>query len=87
MIAKVASFLSRERTQYQRFVIKIPLNNPIGNVFYTVESELDPVTFLEEKDAKALQRLLRKSTLALKSDIVRREVTDEGFIPTYGDRK
>lgn len=70
-----------------RIVFKIPLGRPIGKVYYTVESELDPLTFTKKKDALALKRLLLVSNRELKSDIVRREITDNGYIVTHGDRK
>ena len=88
VIAKVASFLKRERTQV-RYIIKIPLNRPIGKVFYTVESTIEPVTFYKRKDAECFKQLLNNAaTNHYNADIIRREVTDDGFIPTYpGERK
>lgn len=70
-----------------KIVLKIPLGKPIGKVYYSVESELDPMTFKKKKEALAFQKLLLVSTSELKSDIVRREVTDKGYEVTYGDRK
>lgn len=84
---RVVSFLKGEESKAVRYVLRIPKNFPIGNVFYTVESSIEPVTFTKRKDAEAFKKLLAQSTLIIKSDIVRREVTDEGYIPTYGDRK
>lgn len=86
VIARVAFFLRHKRRR-ARFVIRVPKLYPIGKVFYTVESPIEPITFTNKKEAKGLQRLLRRSTLQLKSDIVRREVTDDGYEPTYGDTK
>jgi hypothetical protein len=86
VIAKVASFLRRERQV--RYIIKIPLNKPIGKVFYTVESTIEPVTFYKRKDAECFKKLLNTAaTNHYKADIIRREVTEDGFIPTYGVRK
>ena len=72
-----------------RYVLKIPKTHPIGNVFYTVESTIEPVTFYKRKDAECFKKLLNSAaTQNYKADIIRREVTDEGYIPTYpGDRK
>lgn len=56
-------------------------------MYYTVQSPLDPVTFTKKKDATAFSKLLLASTAEVKSDIVRREVTDNGYEVTYGDRK
>lgn len=85
VIARVVSFLTP--TSKPRIVFKLPLNKPIGKVYYTVESELDPVTFKKKKDALTFKKLLSISNLELKSDIVRREITDNGYEVTYGDRK
>lgn len=52
-----------------------------------MQSDLDPVTFLKRKDAEHFKKLLAVSVAGIKSDIVRREVTDEGYEPTYGDGK
>lgn len=66
-----------------RYVIRIPLNRPIGKVFYTVQSTVEPVTFNKRKDAEAFKKLLAVSTAGIKGDIVRREVTEDGYEPTY----
>lgn len=87
VIAKVVSLLRKQpRIQH---VLKIPLNKPIGRVMYTVESTIEPVTFYKRKDAECFKRLLNKAaTHEHKADIIRREITDEGYIPTYpGERK
>lgn len=55
------------------------MNKPIGKVLYTVESAYEPVHFTKRKDAKQYQELLARSTAEVKADIVRREVTDEGY--------
>lgn len=52
---------------------------------YTVESDLDPVTFSKRKDADVMKDTLKRAVVPIKSDIVRRETTKEGYIPTYGD--
>ena len=85
VIARVVSFLIPKDNP--RIVFKVPLGRPIGKVYYTVESELDPVTFKKKKDATTFSKLLLVSNLELKSDIVRREITDNGYEVTYGDRK
>jgi hypothetical protein len=70
-----------------RVVLRVPLNKPIGKVTYTIESLIEPVTFNKKRDAEAFRKLLNKSVQGYKGVIVRREITDEGFEPTYGDRK
>lgn len=85
---KISNLLSKLLPkENRRIVFKTPLGRPIGKVYYTVESELDPLTFTKKKDALALKRLLLISNRELKSDIVRREITDKGYIVTHGDRK
>lgn len=64
-------------------MLKVPKSKPIGDVFWTVQSPIEPVTFTKKKDATAFAKLLHTSTNSLKSDIVRREVTKEGYEPTY----
>lgn len=66
-------------------MIKIPNNKPIGKVLYTVESRLDPITFTRRKDAYLLKSLLNDSASNIQAEVIRREVTTEGYIPTYGD--
>lgn len=83
VIATAAFFLKKQRKT--RYILKIPKTKPIGKVFYTVQSTIEPVTFTKHKDAKHFQHLLLVSTNSLSSDIVRREVTNEGYEPTYGD--
>lgn len=84
VIARVVSYLKPKNKP--RFVFKVPLGKPIGKVYYTVQSEIDPVTFKRKKDAVAFCKLLSLSTLELKGDIVRREIVDN-YEVTYGDRK
>lgn len=60
--------------------MKFPKGTRIGKVTYTVESEFDPITFNKRKDAEAFKKLLAMSTVGYKSDIIRREVTDEGYM-------
>lgn len=84
VIARVVSYLKPKNSK--KIVFKIPLNKPIGKVYYTVHSEVDPVTFKRKKDAVAFCKLLSLSTLELKGDIVRREIVDN-YEVTYGDRK
>ena len=76
----------RRNSQRSRYVLRIPKTKPIGKVFYTVQSTIEPVTFYKRKDAETFKRLLNQSSTGLyQADIIRREVTEEGFIPTYGD--
>lgn len=70
-----------------RYILRLPLNKPIGKVYYTVQSTIEPLTFNKRKDAEVFKLLLSTSTSQLKSDIIRREITEEGYEPTYGDRK
>lgn len=88
---KIGSLLSRAResvtstvaslkeTDRPKVVLKLPLNKRIGKVTYTVESSLNPVTFTKRKDAEQFRSLLEASVHGHKSDIVRREITDEGY--------
>jgi len=84
VITRVGSFLKRHKKT--RFIVKVPKGKPIGNVIYTVESAYEPVHFNKRKDAKQYQELLARSTAELKADIVRREVTKDGYDVTYGDK-
>lgn len=77
VIAKVASFLKRQPKP--RFAISLPKGRSFGKFFYTVQSPIEPVTFTKKKDAEAFSKLLRASTAEYESDIVRREITDDGF--------
>lgn len=53
---------------------------------WTVQSNIEPVTFYKKKDAKCFQDMLNsKATAHYNADIIRREITEEGFIPTHGD--
>jgi hypothetical protein len=81
VISRVVSYLRVDLTP--KYIIKIPLNRPIGKVFYTVQSTIEPVTFNKKKDAEAFKKLLAVSTGEIKADIIRREVTKEGYEPTY----
>ena len=83
VIAKVVSYLKPKNKP--RFIFKVPLGKPIGKVYYTVQSELDPITFNKKKDATAFCKLLLASTSELKGDIVRREIVN-GYEVTYGDK-
>lgn len=51
----------------------------LGKYFYTVESPIEPVTFTRKRDAESFKRLLKNSTAEYRSDIVRREITKEGY--------
>lgn len=63
------------------------MNKPIGKTMYTVQSAIEPVTFNKRKDAEYFKKLLIQSTGIEKADIIRREVTDDGYDVTYEDRK
>jgi hypothetical protein len=61
-------------------VFKFPVGRRrIGKVIYTVRSKHDPVSFTKRKDAEAYQKLLLNSLNFLESDIVRHEITEEGY--------
>jgi hypothetical protein len=81
MLRNVSEIIGGGLFQRQRpiFRVKVPMNKPIGKVLYTVESAYEPVHFTKRKDAKQYQELLARSTAEVKADIVRREVTDEGY--------
>lgn len=88
VIDRVVSLLKKKTRPQVNYILKLPKNRPIGKTYYTVESALDPVTFDKRKDAEAFKKLLFISNKALKADIIRREITTEGYIPTYpGDKK
>lgn len=86
VIVRVVSYLKGRRV-VKVHVLRFPKTYPIGRVFYTVHSELDPVTFNKRKDAEAFKKLLALSSHGYKADIIRREVTEEGYEPTYGDER
>lgn len=67
------------RTPKPDYILKVPKNVRLGKVTYTVQSTLEPVTFNKRKDAVAFQKLLSKSANRIESDIVRREITEEGY--------
>lgn len=68
---------SSKKTKY---VFTFPKTAKLGKVTYTVESRFDPITFSKRKDAVEFKRLLSSSVVGYESSIVRREITDEGFI-------
>lgn len=72
------AFFPKKKTKL-KFNFKFGVSPRIGQVTYTVQSPIEPVTFHKLKDAKAFQQLLALSTNAYKSDIVRRELTEEGY--------
>lgn len=81
VIARAVSFLKRKpKAQY---IVKIPKGRPIGKVIYTVQSPLEPVTFNKKKEAVAFSKLLESSLAGHKSDIVRREITNDHYCVTY----
>lgn len=75
----VESVMKRAGSRKPHYVIKLPLNKRIGRVFYTVQSPIQEVTFTKRKYAERFKELLEESTEAYQSDIVRREVTEEGY--------
>ena len=59
---------------------KIDLPSPAEvGVTYTVVSTLNPVKFRKKGDALKFKALLKNATTPIPSDIVRREITKEGF--------
>lgn len=75
MITKVGSFL-KHKPQI-RYKIKMP-TKPIGKVSWMVTMEgCKPITYATRKDAKALVDLV--AVAGLKADIIRHEVTEDGF--------
>lgn len=62
-----------------RYIVSIPKGRSFGKYFYTVQSKTEPMTFTKKKDAENYQRLLKASTRELTSDIVRHEITDDGY--------
>lgn len=87
VIARVASFLKNLKPQAVRYAHKIPGNRPLGERSYTVRWKGEPIIFKKRKDAEALKLLLSQSTQKYEAVIIRNETTEEGYIPTYGDRK
>ena len=66
---------SRNKKQY-----KLPTSKlKVGKVTHAVEFGLVTITFPTKRDALAFQKLLSRSVEKYPSDIVRREITDEGF--------
>jgi len=84
-IARVGSFLKKERSP--RYVVKIPKGRTFGKVLYSVRAVTDTKTFTKLKDARDYQRLLRSSTAEMQSEIIRREITDEGYTISEEKRK
>lgn len=86
-IGEVASSLKKDPP---RLILKIPKGKPIGTVYWSVsvDEPIKTVTFAKKKDAASLKRLLSKGSIhPYSSDIVRREITDKGYEPTYEDGK
>ena len=87
LVTVEAAFFLRRHPRV-RPIIKIPKNKPIGKVYWTVESTIEPVTFSKKKHAEAFKKLVnREATVNYQAAIIRREITDRGFIPTYGEEK
>lgn len=69
-------------------MVTVPRGRSFGKFFYTVQSSVaNPVTFTRAKDAQAFKRLLKNSTGEFESDIVRREITEEGYTVSEEKRK
>ena len=84
VIVRVGFYLKNVgKRKVPKYIFKIPKSKPVGSVLYTVQSAYDPVTFTRYDDALHFRALLSKSVNDIKSDIVRREITEEGFEPTY----
>ena len=79
VITRVVSFLKPSKKKVLR--IKIPKTHRVGKVTYTVQSQIEPVTFSKQKNAKLFKHLLEVAGYT--PDIIRREVTDEGYEVTY----
>lgn len=79
VIAVVGSYLKGKRPV--RYVVSVPKGRAFGKAFYAVEPEhaIVSMTFTKKKDAEAFQKLLKVSTREMQSDIVRREITDDGY--------
>lgn len=75
VITGVGSFLKTK----PRYIVTVPKGRSFGKAFYTVQSGVEPITFTKKKDAVAYQKLLKASTKELSSDIVRHEITDDGY--------
>ena len=76
-MTRVVGLLRKSKSH--RIVLKVPVKWGSNKVFYTVQSNLDPVTFTKRKDAEAYRKLIKLSTGEYKGDIIRREVTEEGY--------
>ena len=61
----------------------VPRNKPVGKVWWKVEFGDRALTFKKKKDAEQFRQLLLTSTAKLESAMIRREVTDEGFMLDY----
>jgi hypothetical protein len=66
------------RKQLKEPKIELPSGGEVG-VTYTVVSTLNPVTFRKKGDALKFKALLKNATTPIPSDIVRREITKDGF--------
>lgn len=77
VIAKVGSYLKREKPV--AYILRVPKGKPVGNVTYAVDFGLVSVNFRTKKKAEEFQRLLSHSIEEYESDIVRREITQEGY--------
>lgn len=77
VIAKVGSYLKREKPIV--YVLRVPKGKPVGKVTYAVEFGLVAVNFRTKKKAQEFQKLLSHSVEEYPSDIVKREITQEGY--------
>lgn len=73
-IAKVGS--SPKETTLR---VETPKGRAFGRVLYRVKAVADTKTFTKLKDAREYRRLLKASTASVESEIIRTEVTEEGY--------
>lgn len=77
VIARVVSYLRGEPAI--RYRLLIPKGRSVGKVLYAVEFGIVTTTFTSRRDALTFKQLLLLSVESYQSDIVRREISDEGF--------
>lgn len=77
VIAKVGSYLKREKPI--TYVLRVPHGKPVGKVTWAVDFGLVSVNFRTKRKAEEFQKLLSHSVEEYPSDIVRREITQEGY--------
>ncbi|MCA9333850.1 hypothetical protein KC963_02280 [Candidatus Saccharibacteria bacterium] len=79
VIARGGSYLKTKKPA--RYIVSVPNGRSFGKAFYSVEAQeaITTLTFIKKKDAEAFKKLIKSSTSELSSDIVRHEITDEGY--------